>query len=582
MTDHDASPPPVSRGRYTREKRAREEAERLLEEKSRALFDANEALRKQAGQLERLVDDRTAELRDALAAAQKAGEMRQRFLAVMSHEIRTPLGGMLGMLDLLEAHVTDLEGRDILGHALAAGGILKRIVDDVLDFSKLDAGKMHFEREPVDVRALIDGIRVMLDAQNPQRARDLQVSIAPDVPDRFIGDATRVRQVIANLVDNAVKFSGGGRIDVMVRREHDLRGDTLRVDIRDQGPGLSEGEQARLFVDFSQIEHNLSRNTQGTGLGLAICKRIIEGQGGRIGVSSRKGAGATFWFELPLDLKTAPGLGPPPAPASGKGGKGLSGLQVLLAEDNPINRRLITAYLTRLGVQADLAENGVEAVERFDPARHDLILMDIAMPGMDGLSATRALRRKWGDATLPPVIALTAHVMEAVLDDCKTVGIDRVLSKPLSLNDLEGALLVHAPGQPGAGARRADPMEVRALPPGLSAQIDPRAQRDLLATLGRAGTLSVIDDVTRQGQTAIQQIRTAFAADDRPTCRAVAHELKGASGLAGLTAIADMADAIESGADHLDRESLDEVLAEISAVLDRIASELTQEDGEAS
>lgn len=573
MTAEDPDKP-VSRRRYDREKRARQEAEHLLEGKSRELFEANETLRHQAENLERMVQERTAELQKALTAAEKAGEMRRRFLAVMSHEIRTPLGGMLGMLDLLGDHVASDDGRSLLDHAAASGETLKRIVNDVLDFSKLDAGKMHFEREPVDIRALVNGVKVMVETQDPARAAEMRIEIAEDVPARFLGDATRIRQVIANLVDNAVKFTRSGPIDVRIRTCGG--GARLRVDIADQGPGLSPDEQDRLFADFSQIERNLSKTVQGTGLGLAICKRIIEGQGGQIGVDSAKGAGATFWFELPL-VSGAGDTAPRSSQARvADGPHPLAGLHVLVAEDNPINRRLITGYLGRFGITADIAENGREAVEMFDPARHQLVLMDIAMPEMDGLTAARALRQRWGADRLPPILALTAHVMEAILEDAQSVGIDLILSKPLSLSELEAALMAHAPrgGAKGPGVQTAGQAED--LPAGLQSMMQPTAQRDLCETMGVAGTLHLLRDFLRNSELTVERIRTASALHNVPEVRAAAHEMKGAAGLVGLSVLMELAEILEDQADFLSAEDVAEVLDSIGAELDALKDELVE------
>lgn len=564
---------PVSRRRYDRERRARQEAEHLLEGKSRELFEANESLRHQAENLERMVQERTAELQKALTAAEKAGEMRRRFLAVMSHEIRTPLGGMLGMLDLLGDHVASDDGRSLLDHAAASGETLKRIVNDVLDFSKLDAGKMHFEREPVDIRALVSGVKVMVETQDPARAAEMRIEIAEDVPARFLGDATRIRQVIANLVDNAVKFTRSGPIDLRVQTCGG--GARLRVEVADRGPGLSPDEQDRLFADFSQIERNLSKTVQGTGLGLAICKRIIDGQGGQIGVDSAKGAGATFWFELPLVPGAVDTALRPSRARVVDGPHPLAGLHVLVAEDNPINRRLITGYLGRFGITADIAENGREAVEMFDPARHQLVLMDIAMPEMDGLTATRALRQRWGVDRLPPILALTAHVMEAILEDAQSVGIDMILSKPLSLSELEAALIAHAP-RGGAKAQGGTQIAGQAedLPAGLQSMMQPVAQRDLCETMGVAGTLHLLRDFRRNSQLTVERIRIAAALHNVPEIRAAGHEMKGAAGLVGLSVLMELAEILEDQAAYLTPGDVAEVLDSVGAELDALKDAL--------
>ena len=294
----------VSRSRYEREKAARKEAEALLEDKSRELFLANQQLSRHSELLEQTVMDRTAEMRTALEKAEAASAMRSRFLATMSHEIRTPLGGLLGMIDLMYGDETDPNKRELLTYAKTSGDALKRIVNDVLDFSKMEAGAFQFENEKVDLRALIGGVMALAATSVADGDARLRSSISPTVPQYFAGDATRIRQVLANLVSNALRYSTEGQIEVRAFALPEKKGALIRVEVEDRGVGISPKEQEDLFKDFTQVQNKLTSAAQGTGLGLAISRRIIEGVDGRIGVISEKGEGSTFWFEIPVEVMT--------------------------------------------------------------------------------------------------------------------------------------------------------------------------------------------------------------------------------------------------------------------------------------
>lgn len=396
----------VSRKRYRRERLARTEAESLLESKSRELFEANKALSEHSSRLELAVQERTEELQRALERAEAASTARSRFVATMSHEIRTPLGGLLGMIDLLTLDEQDPNKLELLNYAKAAGNALSRIVNDVLDFSKMEAGVFVFEEEHVDIRALVESVRILSNSHEKGANRTIIAKIDSSVPKLFLGDATRIRQVISNLVSNALRYSTEGPITLRASATPHEKGVLLRVEIEDQGIGIPEEKFTSLFKDFSQIANPLTSAAQGTGLGLAICKRIIDGIGGSIGVASCPGAGSTFWFELPVAVVSAMQSDDVEQDIQDTSpiATNIAGKRVLIAEDNIINQKLLLTYAARMNLDAELAENGRIALEKFAPGKYDLILMDVAMPEMDGLEATRRIRDTWPAQSIPPFL----------------------------------------------------------------------------------------------------------------------------------------------------------------------------------
>lgn len=553
----------VSRRRYEREKRARLEAEQLLEEKSRALYLANQQLKKHTELLDRTVQERTRDLQAALEEAHDASAMRARFVATMSHEIRTPLGGLLGMIDLLQNSEHDPEKSDLLSYAKTSGEALKRIVNDVLDFSKMDANAFHFENESVDIRALVDSVLALARTVIPDGVDRLKVDIAPSVPARFAGDATRIRQVISNFVSNAGRYSSEGPILVRALAEDHEKGALVRVEVVDKGVGISEEQQEQLFKDFSQVQNRLTAAAQGTGLGLAISKRIVEGCGGTIGVTSSEGQGSTFWFELPVEVLAAPD---PSVLAEADAVPRAStahveNSRVLVAEDNRINQKLILAYLKRLKVSAELAENGRIAVEKFAPGRFDLILMDVAMPEMDGFEAIRKLRETWPEEALPPIIVLTAHVMDAVREESEMVGADMVLSKPITFDDLQEAMN-KALSDHAAGTRKSHLPKPEVKPeaaPEILKLMQPEIAVGLTENFSGSEIVSLVREYLDDGHRLVKNIDKLFQTDEREAMSGQAHALKGASGFLGFAQVAELADVVEANASDLDGESLAEI-----------------------
>ncbi|TDL90514.1 ATP-binding protein [Meridianimarinicoccus aquatilis] len=550
----------VSRRRFEREKAARQEAERLLEEKSRALYLANEKLNAYSEELEKAVLERTADMRRALQKAEAAAATRSRFLATMSHEIRTPLGGLLGMIDLVYGDETNPETREYLEYAKTSGQALKRIVNDVLDFSKMEAGAFQFENEKVDIRALISSVVGLAGGNLGSGESRIRESISSSVPKLFLGDATRIRQVISNLVSNAVRYSTDGPIEVRAFSTRHEKGALLRVELEDHGIGISPELEETLFKDFSQIQNRLTAAAQGTGLGLAISKQIIEGINGTIGVDSVLEEGSTFWFEIPVEvIESVPSKTTGKSDLSKADRRSVAGVRILLAEDNPINQKLILTFLKRMKAEVELAENGAVAVRKFAPNTFDLLLMDVAMPEMDGLEAIRTLRELYPAEDIPPIVLLTAHVMEAIHQESKGVGVARVLSKPISYDDLEAGisevLELHQSETPSTrGVEAPSPAKADVIDM-MSADV----AKQLLDAMPKADLLAIVEEFISDSRRLLGEILAHQNNQNAALVAQSAHSLKGSSGSLGFPRISDAAKEIEGGITELSSERISQL-----------------------
>jgi signal transduction histidine kinase/DNA-binding NarL/FixJ family response regulator len=566
----------VSRRRYQREQRARAEAEQLLENKSRELFLANQKLSDYSKHLEAAVLERTVELRHALEQAEEASAVRTRFVTTMSHEIRTPLGGMLGMIDLLEMDEVDPESLEFLKNARLSGQALSRIVNDVLDFSKMEAGVFAFEDEGVDIRALVTSVIAMTCANFNSEGRAIESKVDQSVPPLFFGDATRIRQVISNLVSNAVNYSTDGPITLRAKSTPHAKGILLRVEVQDFGVGIEEDQLGNLFKDFSQISNSLTAAARGTGLGLAISKRIVEGCGGTIGVDSTLGFGSTFWFEIPAEVLATPQITKAEHVLDDEFSDSFSlqGTRVLLAEDNVINQKLLLTYLDRMGVEVVLAENGRIAVEKFEPDLFDLILMDVAMPEMDGLEATSLIRKSAGSKNIPPIIVLTAHVMDAIQEKAALVGVDTVLCKPIRFKELQetmiktlGRSMMHQADQDeGSVSEQSTKNE----PKNMSALMSGPMAEDLVSMFSPEDLSQLVSKYVADGQDTLKKMSELHGLGQIDTLCQNAHYLKGSSLLMGFNSVADLCTQIEENAATYDAAQMSEVEQKMTDLFSQI------------
>ena len=442
---------------------ARRKAEALVEEKSAELSKANQALLETAAALEMRVAERTTALHDALLQAQSANEAKSRFLALMSHEIRTPMNGVLGLAELMRTTELDPQQTVYVKNILSAGSALSALINDILDFSKIEAGEMTLEWLAFDPVAVIQETLDFMRPQAEAKGLALTLAVIDSVPATLLSDPNRLRQVLLNLVGNAIKFTAKGQVVVSVR----VREAGLQFGVQDSGIGMSSATLAGLFEPFKQADSSIARKFGGSGLGLVICKALVQKMGGELQVSSVEAQGSFFSFSLPLAEGTGAlplWMAAPISAASGVGASHVAGatgalqsidsasrteaqvpvdfskLRVLLVDDQPINRLMAHGQLKQLGcASVQEAHNGLQALQLVKSQSFDVVLMDMQMPEMDGLEATRALRQI-DLPKQPVVIAMTANAFSEDRVACMDAGMDYFLTKPVTLAALRFAM----------------------------------------------------------------------------------------------------------------------------------------------
>ena len=397
-----------------------------MRERTAELELQNTVVERQKGEIEELLDE-----------SREISRLKSEFLANMSHEIRTPMSGVIGMTQLALATHLDHEQREYIMAVRNCGQALLGVINDILDFSKIEAGRMELAPEPFGLRECIrDALQVFAWSAR-EKGIELTHTVADDVPDSLCGDEGRLRQILLNLVGNALKFTERGGITVAVTREEMAGSEyNLRFSVADTGMGIPSEKQAVIFEAFAQVDGSTKRRRGGTGLGLAISAKLVALMNGRIWVESEVTKGSTFAFTARFE-KTA--FAPVSSTARYWTPHPVRPLRVLVAEDNLVNQRLAQRMLEKAGHQAVIASNGQAAVDAVKNEHFDLVLMDLQMPGMDGFEATAAIRQ-WQaenpEAPIIPIVAMTAHAMDRHREQCLEAGMNGYLSKPVNPSDL--------------------------------------------------------------------------------------------------------------------------------------------------
>ncbi len=567
--------------------RARDEAESLPTPHTSELLETVNRLEGQLARAEQRLAERTGELavakqelvrsmaeaNERTLALQQVSADRTQFFSGLAHEMRTPLNAVIGLAGLLAEMPLEKDAQVTAQQINTSGRALTRLISDLLDHSRLEAGRLEMLRRPYDLRDLLGEVTGVTTVQCREHGLSCDLQIEGELPDRIVGDEGRVRQVLLNLLGNALKFTREGGVTLTVRVLERL-GTRLKTEFRvtDTGIGLPPDRQATLFRPYQQPADGATTEVGGTGLGLAICRLLVERMGGRIGVESDEGWGSTFWFTLPLEPATSQSeaAARDPSAASAAEPALVAGRTVLMVEDSPLNRQVGLGLLRRLGAVADGAENGLVALAMLAETRYDAVFMDVQMPVMDGLEATRRLRSGLGGDLCRdvPVIAMTGHVTRQDRQACRDAGMTDYVAKPVSGERLRDAI-VRVLTPPASGPAPASASDAALDLASLAAELD--GDHD--------GAAELVTRFLAQAPAHLRTMTAALADCDGDKALAEAGALADAARRAHAGPLAEQIAEVAAAARHREYEYAQALVGDVATALEELADAWQQAVG---
>jgi signal transduction histidine kinase/CheY-like chemotaxis protein len=510
---------------------------RMIEE----LSVSQEEIRQHRELLEERIRQRTEDLEKAMRTALASSQAKSEFLANMSHELRTPMNGLLGMLDVVLDSQLDDDQKEQLEIAQRSAYSLLALLNDILDLSKIEAGKMMIEKIPYNVRTVLEDCVKSFQARASQKGISLRFEMDPLAPGEVMGDPLRVRQIGANLLSNAVKFTDRGSVSLRLSCAKAAGGWEMNIEVSDTGPGIEADKLSTIFEKFTQADGSITRKYGGTGLGLAIIKRLVEMQGGQVKVESKVGQGSKFTVSLPYQMVEKPSVAAPAETGmAGETKRAPSSARLLLVEDNLVNQKVVMAILRKKGYAIDVANDGREALGKLEAAEqpYDVVLMDIQMPVMDGLETTRVMRRnpRWDHL---PIVAMTAHAMNGDKERCFQAGMDSYVSKPVQPAHLIATIEKHLT-ELNAGRRIPAANDIE------------RGLTDRLIKEDSALALDLLQVFLQLAPERLERLQQAAGQEDTVTLAAEARKIGSAAELLNSHQLSECAQRIEQAAASCD------------------------------